>query len=50
MGNIIKAWRVRRLRSTIASLEWYVAQLDRAIVAHRRLAEAKRCELAQAEA
>jgi hypothetical protein len=50
MKTIFKAWRVRRLRADVASLEWYVAQLERAIAAHRRLAETKRCELARAEA
>jgi hypothetical protein len=46
--NILKAWRIRRLRSAVENLEWYVVQLDRAIAAHRRLAEQKRVELAQA--
>lgn len=49
LTELFAAWKVRRLRTEVASLEWYVEQLERAQRAHRRLAEQKRVDLARWE-
>lgn len=43
--RLLKTWKLRMLRASVARLESYIGYLERSIQSYRLLAEAKRVEL-----